>query len=196
MRAWEAKIARGRARRVLAREQWLRFVGGGRQCRELPLTTGIEDIVVEALADEDCVGEAEVNSEGYDGRNQTGPRGAKKICNVADKPDGEEEQRDALGGLEAIVFNELRNLVNKVMFPSASGDQLAGKFWDGPRACGERAGTYEEEDPRRERDGAEDATKGFPSSQLCGRRSSHAGPCSGDGQEGRLRQQVRILILH
>ena len=48
-------------------------------------------VVVETLADEDKVGEAEVDGEGDDGGNEASPKGAGEVGDITDEPDGEED---------------------------------------------------------------------------------------------------------
>jgi len=47
-------------------------------------TAGVERVVVEALPDEDGVGEAEVDCQRCDGGHETGPEGAGEVRDIAD----------------------------------------------------------------------------------------------------------------
>ena len=67
-------------------------------------------VVVDALRDEDEVGEAEVDCEGGDGGDELRPDGAGEVGYVADEPDGEEGEGYAVGGGLAVVFDELGDL--------------------------------------------------------------------------------------
>lgn len=67
-------------------------------------------VVVDALGDEDEVGEAEVDCEGDDGGDELGPEGAGEVGHVAYEPDGEEGEGDAVCGGLAVVFDELGDL--------------------------------------------------------------------------------------
>jgi hypothetical protein len=61
------------------------------------IAVSVAVVVVEALQDEDAVGEAEVDGEGDDGGDQAGPDGAYEVGDVTDEPDAEEGERDAIG---------------------------------------------------------------------------------------------------
>jgi len=52
----------------------------------------IYDVVVKALRDEDKVGKAEVDGQGDDSWNQSGPGSADKVCNVPDEPHEKEKE--------------------------------------------------------------------------------------------------------
>jgi hypothetical protein len=82
------------------------FAAGGRLAR----LARILNVVVETLANKDEVGKAEVNGEGDDGGYETGPDGADEIGDVANEPDDEEGEGDAVGGALLVVFYELGNL--------------------------------------------------------------------------------------
>jgi len=107
--------------------------------RVLAGLAGIPDIVVDALGNEDQVGKAEVDGEGGDGGDEAGPEGAGKVRDVANEPDGEEGERDAVGRGLLVVFDKLG---------------------------------HQQEDPRGQRDGAEDARQSLM-----------------EGQRGRVRQE-------
>lgn len=70
----------------------------------------ILEVVVDALRDEDEVGEAEVYCERDDGGDEAGPEGAREVGDVADEPDGEEGKGYAVGGALGVVFDELGDL--------------------------------------------------------------------------------------
>jgi len=55
-------------------------------------------VVVYALRDEDEVCEAEVDCEGDDGGDEASPEGTSKVRYVADEPDDEEGEGDAISG--------------------------------------------------------------------------------------------------
>jgi hypothetical protein len=78
--------------------------------RGLALAARVLEVVVDALRNEDQVREAEVDCECDDGGHETGPDSADEIGDIADKPDGEEGKRDALGGALFVVFDQLRDL--------------------------------------------------------------------------------------
>jgi hypothetical protein len=62
-------------------------------------------VVVDALRDEDEVCEAEVDCEGDDGGNETGPEGADEVRYVAYEPDDEEGEGDAICRGGFVVFD-------------------------------------------------------------------------------------------
>lgn len=84
-------------------------VGRGRLCA-LVVATIVQPVVVDALQNEDAVGEAEVYGESYYRRHKPGPGCAQQVRDITHEPDGEEEERDAIGRLKTVVFNQLRNL--------------------------------------------------------------------------------------
>lgn len=57
------------------------------------------------MGDEDEVCEAEVDGEGDNGGDEAGPDGADEVGYVADEPDGEEGEGDALCGALFVVFD-------------------------------------------------------------------------------------------
>jgi len=57
------------------------------------------------LRDEDEVCEAEVDCEGDDGGDEACPEGAGKVGYVADEPDDEEGEGDAICRARFVVFN-------------------------------------------------------------------------------------------
>lgn len=59
---------------------------------------------------EDQVCEAEVDGKRDDGGDEVGPDGADEVGDVADEPDGEESEGNAVGGALAVVFDYLGNL--------------------------------------------------------------------------------------
>ena len=65
----------------------LRIIAAVRVRVSAPCFAGVEEIVVEALGDEDEVCEAEVDGEGDDGWDEAGPDGADEVGDVADEPD-------------------------------------------------------------------------------------------------------------
>jgi hypothetical protein len=68
------------------------------------------DVVVDTLADKDEVGEAEVDGESDDGGDEAGPESAGEVGDVADEPDDEEGEGDAVGRALLVVFYELGDL--------------------------------------------------------------------------------------
>ena len=62
------------------------------------------------MRDEDQVGEAEIDCEGDDGGDEPGPEGAGEVGDVAEEPDGEEGEGDAVCGGLGVVFDELGDL--------------------------------------------------------------------------------------
>jgi hypothetical protein len=92
-----------------AEERRLNALGAARGC--LALAARVFEVVVDALRDEDEVCEAEVDCECDDGRDEAGPEGAGQVGDVADEPDGEEGEGDAVGGALFVVFEELGDLV-------------------------------------------------------------------------------------
>lgn len=82
-----------------------------RQLRELAVAPRVDGVVVHALRDEDQVGEAKVDGEGYDGGDETSPHGADEVGDVANEPDDEKGEGDAFGGALAVVFNQLGDLL-------------------------------------------------------------------------------------
>jgi hypothetical protein len=78
--------------------------------RGLSLAARVLEVVVDALRNEDQVREAEVDCECDDGGHEAGPDSADEVGDIADKPDGEEGERDALGGALFVVFDQLRDL--------------------------------------------------------------------------------------
>lgn len=65
----------------------------------------ILDVVVDALGDEDQVGEAEVHCEGDDGGNELGPEGTSEVGDVPNEPHSEEGEGDAISRGLAVVFD-------------------------------------------------------------------------------------------
>jgi hypothetical protein len=91
---------------AIASAQQGRFNAVCRLHRGFALATArVLHVVVYALRDEDEVGEAEVNCEGDDGGDETGPDGASKVGYVADEPDDEEGEGDAISGGRFVVFD-------------------------------------------------------------------------------------------
>ena len=66
------------------------------------------------MSDEDKVREAEVDCKGDGCGHKTCPDCSGEISDIADKPDSEEGERDAVRRALLIVFDELRNLSAKV----------------------------------------------------------------------------------
>lgn len=58
--------------------------------------TGILDVKIETLADEDAVCEAEVDGNGDNDGDEMCPEGAYEVCNVTDEPDEEESDGDRI----------------------------------------------------------------------------------------------------
>ena len=83
------------------------ILGVGASSRLPPRLASIEDIVVEALGDEDQIGEAEVYSESDNGGHETSPDGAGEVGDIAYKPDNEEGERDALCGSLSVILDKL-----------------------------------------------------------------------------------------
>jgi hypothetical protein len=69
------------------------------------LASRVEDIVVQTLRYEEEIRAAEVHGEGDDCGDEARPSCAEEVGDIAEEPDGEEEEGDALGGLEAVVFD-------------------------------------------------------------------------------------------
>lgn len=53
-------------------------------------------VIVDALQDKDAVGNTEVNGQCDDGGDKTGPKSSNKVRNVAQEPDGEKYQGNAV----------------------------------------------------------------------------------------------------
>jgi len=71
---------------------------------------GVQRVVVDALGNQNEVGEAEVDGQRDDGGDEAGPERAGEVGDVADEPDGEEGEGDAFGGGLAVVFDQLGDL--------------------------------------------------------------------------------------
>jgi len=107
--AWQTQAAPSTSEARTSLQQW-RFLASCRLSRQLALPTRVQRIVVQALRDEDQIREAEVDCEGDDGGDKASPDGADEVGDVADEPDYEEEEGDALGGGLAVILDELRDL--------------------------------------------------------------------------------------
>lgn len=104
---WEANVAA-----VAAAEQRRLDAIGGAGGR-LALATRVLHVVVEALRDEDQVGEAKVDCEGDDGGDETGPEGTGEVGDIANEPDDEEGERDAICRARLVVFEQLGDLMGE-----------------------------------------------------------------------------------
>lgn len=104
MTAGEANVAAVAA----SKQRGVDAVGGAG--RGLALTAGVLHVVVEALRNEDKVGKAKVDGKGNDGRDETSPERACEVGNVANEPDNQEGERDAIGRARGVVLNELWDL--------------------------------------------------------------------------------------
>lgn len=62
-------------------------------------------VVIEALEDQDTVGEAEINGEKGDCWYKSRPYRSREVCDIANSPDSEEQERNALRRLLSIVFH-------------------------------------------------------------------------------------------
>ena len=82
------------------------LAAGGRLAR----LARVLDVVVETLADEDEVGEAEVDGEGDDSGDEACPERTNEVGDVANEPDGEEGEGDAVCRALLVVFYELGHL--------------------------------------------------------------------------------------
>lgn len=89
---------------------------------------GIDGIVVHALRYQDLatsvfriqrrgvdwvpyqVCDAEVHGQRDDGGHETGPQGAGEVGDIADEPDGQEDQGDPVCGARLIVLDQLGDL--------------------------------------------------------------------------------------
>lgn len=112
----------------------------------LLLVPSLDSQVVQALRDEHQIRHAEVHGQGDHGGDESRPDCAGEVGHVADEPDEQEGERDAVGVAIGVVL-----------------DQLG----------------HEEEDPRRERDAAEDAGQSLVPRHAGGRVDgrSHAACC-------------------
>lgn len=145
----------------------------------LPALAGVLDVVVDALCDEDQIGEAEVDGEGDDGGHELGPERADEVGDVAYEPDGEEGQRDAVCGGLAVVFDELGDLdLGRQRCDSRAcvGRRSRARVVD-VYACSRQAScilgtaiggvsTHQQEDPRCKRDAAEDTRQRLVGGQV------------------------------
>ena len=114
-RACAAPAARSRIAPVTARQANVAAVAATEQRRldaigrlrgSLAIATArVFHVVVNALRDEDEVCEAEVDGEGDDGRDETGPESPREVRHVANEPDGEEGEGDAICRARFVVFN-------------------------------------------------------------------------------------------
>jgi hypothetical protein len=108
-----------------------RFDGGGGEGGGFAgVAAGVDGVVVHALGDEDlgrevsvcsrgwCEGgvlsyqvcDAEVHGQRDDGGDQARPERAEEVGHVADEPDGEEDEGDAICRAGLVVLNQLGNL--------------------------------------------------------------------------------------
>lgn len=69
------------------------------------------------------VRDAEVHGQGNDGGHQAGPESAREVSDVANEPDGEEDERDAVCRAGLVVLYQLRNLV--LLAPGTRGEGAA-----------------------------------------------------------------------
>jgi hypothetical protein len=51
------------------------------------VAAGVEHVVIDALRDQNKVGEAEVDGQRDDGRDEAGPGGADEVGDIAKEPD-------------------------------------------------------------------------------------------------------------
>lgn len=79
--------------------------------RALAFATGIQGVVVEALRQEDGVGEAEVDGESDDGRHKISPKSAGEVGDVAGHPYQQEGDRDAVCRRLTVILDQLRHLL-------------------------------------------------------------------------------------
>ena len=128
--------------------------GGGLGGGFAGVAAGVDGVVVDALGDEDLepsdtcvcvcvcvcvvcgmagvlsyqVCDAEVHGQRDDGGDQARPQRAEEVGHVADEPDGEEDEGDAICGARLVVLNQLGDLEGVVVSWSlsrASSDKLA-----------------------------------------------------------------------
>jgi hypothetical protein len=98
----------------------------------------------------------EVHGQGDDGRHETGPEGACEVGDIADEPDGQEDQGDAVCGAGLVVLDQLGDLRLSVIRLAMS-------------RVGSQAGqTHQQEYPGAEADGAPDAAESLARGQVVG----------------------------
>lgn len=68
-------------------------------------------LVVEALANEDAVCDAEVECDGDDDGDETGPEATNEIGYVANEPDEDEKEGDGFCVSVVVVFDQLGDLL-------------------------------------------------------------------------------------
>ena len=104
MAAREADVAR------VATTEQRRFNAVCATCGSLARAARVFEVVVDALRDEDQVCEAKVDGEGDDSRYESGPECASEVGDVANKPDSQEGEGNAIRGALFVVLNQLGNL--------------------------------------------------------------------------------------
>lgn len=90
---------------VTAAQERLLDAVAGRGLGHLAHSAGVSDVVVQALGDQDEIGETEVDGEGNNGGHEASPDGAREVGDVADEPDGEEGDGNAIGRALLIVLD-------------------------------------------------------------------------------------------
>lgn len=57
------------------------------------------------------ISDAKVHGQRNDGGHQASPEGARKVCDIADKPDSKEDEGDAVSRAGLVVLDQLGHLV-------------------------------------------------------------------------------------
>lgn len=76
----------------------------------LACSARVLQVVVEALRDQDQVGEAKVDCESDDGGDKTCPNCACEVGDVTDKPDNKKGKRNPVCRARLVVFYQLGHL--------------------------------------------------------------------------------------
>ena len=116
----------------------------------LAFATGIQGVVVEALRQEDGVGEAEVDGESDDGRHEISPKSTSEVGDVSCHPYQQESDGNAVRGRLTVVLDQLRHLekLSQVQVRAYATKSTKGFF-------------YQQEDPASQRDAPGDAREGL-----------------------------------